>query len=359
MSPHDATRRPALHPAVCVLSIAAKPSRKLHVVGPGARVRIGVRAQPLPAAGAVPRVYSHPHRRDTTAAQAPEGAHRMTGEIIDARHLGAALRALALQEVQALLEALANKRARHRGVHEARKAIRRLRSLLLLGRSGFGTVGERLDADLKHLATSLSALRDAHVVVDTAGGMLRGAHGEKVRKRWTALRRQLSMRRKQVLDAALSADPGFEQRRGDVVRHADTIDRLPWQALEHDTLRRELTRSLRRMRKAERRATRPDADIEQRHRWRRRLRRLRMQWNALKMLHKRASDTGVRADSQALLVWLRTQAPRFAHVAASADALGADQDLILLHAAIEHLPASHARDLALQDIEAKRAAMRA
>jgi CHAD domain-containing protein len=283
----------------------------------------------------------------------------MNSRIIDATQLGPALHALARQEVKALHEALDNQRARHRGVHEARKAIRRLRSLLLLGRTGFGAAGERLDAKLKHLATSLSALRDAHVVVETAGGMLRGARGEKMRKRWTALRRQLSNRRKQVLDDALAGDPGFEQRRGDVVRHAATIDRLPWDALEHDTLRRELERSLRRLRKAERHASRPDADIEQRHRWRRRLRRLRMQWSALKTLHKRTSDTGVRADSHALLAWLRSEAPRFAQVATSADALGADQDLVLLQAAIGQLPPSHGRDLALQDIEATRAAVRA
>lgn len=278
----------------------------------------------------------------------------MSGRNIIATSLGSALQALARREAQALLDALGNSRSRHRGVHEARKAIRRLRSLLLLGRKGFGGAGARLDADLKTLATGLSELRDAHVVVVTAGVLARSLHGEKPHKRWTALRRQLSTRRKRALDAALAEDPDFEQRRGSVARHGELIDRLPWHTLDQDTLRRELARSLKRMRKAEERATHPDADDQNRHRWRRRLRRLRMQWNALKILHKHASDAAVRADTHALLAWLQTQAPRFGHVAKSADALGAQQDLTLLRAAIGKLPRSPARVLALQDIEAAR-----
>ena len=278
----------------------------------------------------------------------------MSGKTISATSLGAALHALAQQEVQALLDALGNTRSRHRGVHEARKAIRRLRSLLLLGRTGFGHVGEQLDADLKALAITLSELRDAHVVVDTAGALARSHHGERAHKRWVALRRKLSTRRKYVLESALAADPGFGQRRGNVALHAGTIDLLPWQALDQSALRRELARSLRRMRKAEQHATQHGADHEQRHRWRRRLRRLRMQWNALKTLHKHASDIAVRTDTHALLAWLHTQAPRFGQVAKSADALGKEQDLALLRTAIEQLPRSHALGLALQDIEAIR-----
>lgn len=275
----------------------------------------------------------------------------MSGKAIAATSLGAALHALAQHVVRDLLDALDNTRTRHRGVHEARKAIRRLRSLLLFGRKDFGRAGEHLDADLKALAITLSELRDAHVVVETAGAHARNHHGEKAHKRWTALRRQLSTRRKYILECALAADPDFEQRRGSVARFAETIDLLPWQMLDHDAVRRELARSLRRMRKAERHATEHDADHEQRHRWRRRLRRLRMQWNALKTLHKHASETVVRTDMHTLLAWLHTEAPRFGHVAKSADTLGAGQDLILLRAAIEQLPRSHALALALQDID--------
>ena len=278
----------------------------------------------------------------------------MSGRNIDAPDLGAALHALVRQDVQALLDALGDMRSPHRGVHEARKAIRRLRSLLLLGRKRFDAEGKRLDDELGTLATGLSDLRDAHVVVDAAGTLVRGHHDGKAHARWIALQRQLSRRRKQVLDRTLADDPRFARRRDSVALHGAMIDLLPWQALDRDAVRRELARSLRRMRKAGKEATRRDADAGQRHRWRRRLRRLRMQWNALKTLQKHAGDPGVRADIDALLAWLHTQAPRFGHIEKSTDALGAAQDLILLRAAIDHLPRTHALGLALQDIDALR-----
>ena len=45
---------------------------------------------------------------------------------------GSSLAALARKECKAVAKALANRKDRHRGIHEARKALRRLRSLLAL-----------------------------------------------------------------------------------------------------------------------------------------------------------------------------------------------------------------------------------
>ncbi|HVI56262.1 MAG TPA: CHAD domain-containing protein [Luteibacter sp.] len=64
--------------------------------------------------------------------------------------------------------ALADAANRHKGIHEARKAIRRLRSLLRLVAPVLGDTIDAIDSRLRRLARGLSALRDAHVVVNTA-----------------------------------------------------------------------------------------------------------------------------------------------------------------------------------------------
>lgn len=70
-------------------------------------------------------------------------------------------------ELAQIEAALSRSRSRHRGVHEARKAIRRLRALLGLGDDIFGAAGEAIDEQLSRVGKSLSTLRDAQVVVDT------------------------------------------------------------------------------------------------------------------------------------------------------------------------------------------------
>lgn len=260
----------------------------------------------------------------------------------DERVLGANLRAAALDQMQAIAAALAGTTARHRGIHEARKAIRRLRAVLELAHARFGRRAQRLDAGLKALAGSLSALRDAHVVVDLAGRLARRATDEEERRRWSAVRRRLVVRRQQLLAATLAQDPAFATRLAEVARLETALRRLPWDRLDPEDVRRALARSLRRVERARVSAT---ATVEQRHRWRRRLRRLRMQWNALKALRKRepGSDPAVRR----LLAWLRRKAPGFRTVSEAVDALGAEQDLGLLRAALEALPESQVRSEAL------------
>lgn len=263
----------------------------------------------------------------------------------DERGLGADLRAGALDQMRAIAAALAGTTARHRGVHEARKAIRRLRAVLELAHARFGRRAQRLDARLKTLAGSLSALRDAHVVVDLAGRLARRATDEEERRRWSAARRRLVVRRQQLLASTLAQDPAFATRLAEVARLETALRRLPWNRLDPEDVRRALARSLRRVERARVSATATAATVEQRHRWRRRLRRLRMQWNALKTLRQREpeSDPAVRR----LLAWLRRKAPGFRTVSEAVDALGAEQDLGLLRAALEALPESQVRTEAL------------
>ncbi|HUD43009.1 MAG TPA: CHAD domain-containing protein [Dokdonella sp.] len=248
--------------------------------------------------------------------------------------LGVGLYALAAADLAVLAEALADGTAPHRGVHEARKAIRRLRAILRLGHRRLGPRAATADAALAHLADGLSDLRDAQVLVDLAGRHLREARDEDERRCRAALRRQLLAERRAVLARVRARDPGFAARRAEVARIGRIVERLPWARLDADDLERALARSQRRAERAGERARRAGADAERRHRWRRRLRRLRMQWSALKTLRKRERDDAGRRALAALLAGLRRRSGAFRALAATVDVLGAEQDRRLLEAVL-------------------------
>src|ERR1700754_4768491 len=92
-----------------------------------------------------------------------------------------ALASLAARESRRAIRSLSDTADRHKGVHEARKSIRRLKSLLALGAGRFGGALEPVWNELSSLATGLSSLRDAHVAVNIA----RGVAGEPPLPRWS------------------------------------------------------------------------------------------------------------------------------------------------------------------------------
>lgn len=229
------------------------------------------------------------------------------------------MQAAAHKECAAILRALASRRHIHVSIHGARRAIRRLRALLFL-------VQERLedaaaiDRKLERLGDSLSALRDAHVMVDTAEGL--AARGKT--KQWAAAIHRLLRRRYGLVQRALARDPDFRRRRRVIERAARQLGDLAWHKLKAADVRQALERSCRRVAKAEARA-RTDPVPANLHRWRRRVRKLRMQMEALariepdlakdaakesasknaKALHKLSDQLGAFQDKQMLRNVLR------------------------------------------------------
>jgi CHAD domain-containing protein len=222
-------------------------------------------------------------------------------------------RNLARNECRTIVRALGPKRRVHDSIHEARKAVRRLRALLAL-------VTERvpdavpIDRVLERFGDGLSALRDAHVAVETAKGFSLGH-----RKRWTTAIARLTERRDALLARTLTRDPCFERRRALLRRVADRIDKLDWERLRIGDLRRALHHSKRRVARAKQRSdSQPSA--ESGHRWRRRVRKLRFQMEAIgelaaalakresqghvarkvKLLHRLSDELGARRDAQML-----------------------------------------------------------
>jgi CHAD domain-containing protein len=233
-----------------------------------------------------------------------------------------ALAYLAMEEGQSIDRALAGARNRHKGIHEARKAIRRVRALLSFGRKAFGAQGKRLDRKLQALGRGLSRLRDAQVSVATAHTLQRRAALE-YKPQWQALAHALAGRRVQLLDAALAADPAFRHRRKRVASMRKALGSLPWDALDEKTIAGELDKSRRRVARAEHRATQ-DRTPTVVHRWRRRVRRLRLQLTALETVR----ESGVRIRGVTLKRSAIRQQTRLA------EALGWKQDLQVLRSIV-------------------------
>ncbi len=194
---------------------------------------------------------------------------------------GPAFAAQAAAQVDQAMRSLTQRRNRHITIHRMRKAIRRLRSLLALCQPGLGPETDVIDKGLRQLCVDLSDLRDAHVVVVTAGGLALDG-GQSI---WPAAMAKLAARREKLLAKALAADPDFASRRARLDTLAQAIEALPWHHLDDSHLAAGITRSARRLAKAERRAQQePGADSS--HHWRRRLRRLRMQYQVIRTVRK-------------------------------------------------------------------------
>lgn len=237
--------------------------------------------------------------------------------------------ALAAADARTLAATLATAPADPAGVHEARKSVRRLRSLLALGRRALGKDDvDAIDDELRSLAKGLSALRDGQVVQDMARHLASEADDA---SNWDALLPLLAQRQQHRLTDALRDDPGFMRRQARAHRLAERLQQLPWRRLHADDLRLALARSMRRQVRAQEVAM-ASGDVDDLHDWRRRSRRLRMQLSALRKLRVRLPVNG---HGEAGLK----------HIARLVDQLGTLQDLVLLQEALDALEPAHAPTL--------------
>ena len=195
--------------------------------------------------------------------------------------IGSFLAALAQKECRAIGKALANKRNRHGAVHEARKAIRRLRCLLALVRNSVGDDTSEIELALKSQSKRLSALRDAQVVAVLAEKLaVNDDTGE-----WTAAARELAERRDALLADELAQDPGFARRIAVIRDIAAVLGQWHWKRITPNALQRAIKKSRRRVVRAEHAAEQMVSSANL-HRWRRCVRRLRLQLVAIAALNR-------------------------------------------------------------------------
>lgn len=199
--------------------------------------------------------------------------------------------------------------ARHDGIHQARKALRRSRAVLALAAPSWNRpprraadaaadpahrhaagVLHRADAELRRLCRGLSSLRDADALQDALLHLVRDAvigplEGERLGVPVLALRQRR-------LDAALARDPDFVRRRQRIAKVAAALGALPWAEVASDSVVEAHAQARQRLEKARRRARRSN-DPEDGHRLRRRLRRLRQQEQ---VLARAAPDLALRTE---------------------------------------------------------------
>lgn len=171
----------------------------------------------------------------------------------------------------------------HTGIHEARKCLRRVRATLALGKRAFDGRAKRLDDDLGRLCRGMSRLRDAQALIE-ALRRLDSSAAEAVRHILPGAETAARHRRDRMLALALAKDPGFKARRRRMEDLRKRLVRLDWQAVDAKDIGKALARSERRAVKAGNRAEKHPGDDQAWHAYRRRLRRLRQQHNALSEL---------------------------------------------------------------------------
>lgn len=166
----------------------------------------------------------------------------------------------------------------HAGVHKARKAIRRTRATLALGESRLGAGAAILDRELRRLNCDLSALRDAHALVETLDRLGARPHDESIARLLRRARRIAAARRAAHLhDAEHAAVLDCARQRLSVLIAA--LPALPWDALSAGDCMDALARTQLRVATARDRACESCSDARW-HRWRRRMRRLSQQRRA-------------------------------------------------------------------------------
>ncbi len=195
--------------------------------------------------------------------------------------LGIALKDFAFAQLQRAMAYLAQPgNARHQGIHEGRKCIRRARATLALAARTFkrrncADRAKRLDHDIGQLGRGLSPLRDAQALLE-ALARIKDATAE-VTVILPAALKAARTRRDQLMRIALRRNPDFLSRRQRLSAIMARLVRLAWQDVDASEVNSAVNRSVRRVEKAQRNAHRhPELD-EVWHVYRRRLRRLRQQ----------------------------------------------------------------------------------
>ncbi|WP_167285350.1 CHAD domain-containing protein [Marilutibacter alkalisoli] len=197
---------------------------------------------------------------------------------------GPALRRHAHTELDAAIDWLtvddAGKRRLHRGVHQGRKALRRVRATLALGRPALGPGADMVDRELRRVVRSLGKLRDGQALVETLTRLQAGCDDPITVSHLRGVRRMASRRRRALADAALADDPGLTDRRAVLAALAGALDTLPWAAVSMEIVHTALQASATTTAKTRARVAASGRDRDW-HRWRRRMRRQSQQHTIL------------------------------------------------------------------------------
>jgi len=184
---------------------------------------------------------------------------------------GPALRDYVLAEFDAARNALAHRGGRlHAGVHRARKAIRRIRAVLVLAAEVLDRDGRRLERELRRVNRGMSELRDAHALVETLERLLPKASDHSSQRLLRRSRRAGAQRRARLSSSNRQARK-VEEARAELKALREAAAELAWEDVTPATLTTALAVAQMRMAAAREQALTTGADADW-HRWRRRVR---------------------------------------------------------------------------------------
>jgi hypothetical protein len=224
----------------------------------------------------------------------------------------------------------------HSGIHDARKAIRRIRATLDLGRARLWPAATAVFDELRSLCRELSTARDAYAVIETLDGLRREMRDPDQHELCKRVRKVLIARHSAAVSRLLKQDRGERRFLTRLRRLREATNELRWEEIDASDVRSALARGDRRAERAADEARRTQ-HARMRHRWRRRLRRLRHQMTILESeldwrLVERAASTaqdGVGAPEWKALVRVST-----ATLNIMTDVLGHEHDLRMLRRAV-------------------------
>lgn len=221
---------------------------------------------------------------------------------IRADRLDGALRDYAATELRKAIACLAWHGPRlHEGVHQARKSLRRTRSVLALGSPMLGPGAVLIDREGRSINRRLSTLRDAQALVSTLDHLIGREEAAEPLLVLRRVRRIAARARAEHARIARAGEPDLAGARALLMTLLAALLSLPWQTLTEAGVRLALQYSVDRAEQAGRRAQ-TSSRASDWHRWRRRARRVSQQYRALGDFVEHAG--GVKKQSKVLAVRL-------------------------------------------------------
>jgi hypothetical protein len=192
--------------------------------------------------------------------------------------------------------------------------------------------------ELRSLCRGLSVVRDAHAVIETLDRLFKQSKDQEIRLVLRSVRMKLIKRQAVSLNRFLKQDPGFRRYRTRLRFLRDCTEALQWSVIDAAAIRCALARGERRAERAAQRA-RHTRHGPLRHRWRRRLRRLRHQMMVLESaLNWRFIDAASPSAHQTISTpeWSAVVGETIDTLEHKADALAFEHDLRLLRTALRN-----------------------
>lgn len=251
--------------------------------------------------------------------------------------IGMCLNAYALHQFDVAGRSLGRSRENlHTGIHDARKAIRYVRATLDLGRARLWPAAAMVFDELRDLCRELSNARDAYAVIETLDGLRKQAQEGDQRDLFGRIRKSLIKRHAIAVSRLLGQDRGVPRFLTRLHRLREATEVLCWGEIDAADIRSSLARSDRRAERAADEAKQTQ-HVRMRHRWRRRLRRLRHQMTILETeldwrLIESASSTA--RDGISTSEWKAIVRVSAATLSIMTDVLGHEHDLRMLRRAV-------------------------